>query len=315
MLALCVESSHARGMGHLYRALNLLAFARSRGGDGVILVNDDAAALSILVRRAVPHRAVNLGDLDSGWELGVIKEFGVGIWVNDRLTTDEKHARRVKDAGLALATFDDSGGGAARADLHFAPLNFDERAPIGRKILRGTRYLVLDPAIAALRRARIGDARWIVTLGGSDTYGATVKVVSLLRRAGKTATIVTGPSFRHRRELDAVLAPGFTVLDSPPSLVTELAAHDIAVTGGGVTAFEAAALGLPTIVVANEVWEGPAAHHLQNAGASRFAGPHDALRPDAFDAALDVPAMSHAALAAVGTDGAENVYNELLAHG
>ena len=48
MFALCVEASHARGMGHLFRALSLAQALEARGAKVQIYVNEDAAAARAL---------------------------------------------------------------------------------------------------------------------------------------------------------------------------------------------------------------------------------------------------------------------------
>ena len=109
-------------------------------------------------------------------------------------------ARAVKDTGIPLVTFDDRGAGASLADLHIAALAFDVDEPLsGKRVVRGLDYLILNAEIARWRRQRTQLQSIMVSMGGSDTYGATVKIVALLRKLGRTATVVIGPGFQASR--------------------------------------------------------------------------------------------------------------------
>jgi len=311
MFAICLESSHRRGMGHLFRMLNLARHMRAQQAPFVILVNDHPPALSILRAAQLPFEVVDL-EKTAIWAADAIQRHGVKVWINDRLDTAEAEAAAVKRSGIALATFDDRGAGARLSDLHVAALAFNPAEALdGRRVLRGLDYLILNPEIALWRRQRTGASSLIVTLGGSDTYGATVKVVRLLRQHGHAATVVIGPGFEHRDELNAVLTPDFHLRIGVPSLIEEFSRHNLAVTGGGITAFEAAASGLAVIALANEGFEVPVARHLESLGAARYAGHHAALDPNAFGDLPDVARLSAAGLAHVPLHGVERVYQAL----
>jgi spore coat polysaccharide biosynthesis predicted glycosyltransferase SpsG len=96
-------------------------------------------------------------------------------------------------------------------------------------------------------------------------------------------------------------------------LAAEFAGHDLAITGGGLTAFEAAAAGLPTVTVANEEWEVAHCLHLQALGCSVFAGSHEKIDLSLLDGPLDIAKMSMAALGAVDTEGVNRVCDEMMA--
>lgn len=313
MFALCVESSHVRGMGHFYRVLNLAAALERAGQASRILINAHEPAIRLLEGAGIEHIAVDLADFESDWEGRLIEKEGIRVWVNDRLDTDPRHAANVKRRGILLTTFDDRGAGAARADLNVVALSFDaDEALPGRRVLRGINYLILNPEIARYRRSRLQAGRLLVTLGGSDTHGVTVKVVRSLRAAGRPATVIVGPGFRHDIDLARVLGPGFEVRHGVPSLIAEFERYDLAITGGGITPFEANASGLPCIVVANELFEVPIALELARLGGSVFAGYHANMDESALVRDLPVEEMSRAGISQIGLDGAERVVRELM---
>jgi len=317
MIAICIEASHARGLGHLYKALNLAALLREKNHPFVILLNQDQKAARILEKHDLDFHTVSLTDIHSNWEAEQIGRLGISLWLNDRLDTHIEHSRHVKDQGVRLVTVDDRGAGAELADLHFAPLLFCGADQLkGKRVLTGHQYLILNREIERYQRVRRDIRSIVVSLGGSDTYGVTLKIVNILKQAGQEATIVTGPSFCHGEELGAMTAgSGFLIKSGVPSLIEEFSRHDLAVTGGGVTPFEANAAGLPCVIVANEVHEIDIGRHLANLGSSRFAGYHDAIDHAAFSLDLDLEGMSRAGLSRITTQGAQNVYRELQTDG
>lgn len=312
MFALCIESSHQKGMGHLYRALNFIDCLNSKNESSIVFINNNETALEVLKTRGILFETVDLTDCVGGWETGLIAKYGIDVWINDRLDTDIRHAGNIKKNGVKLVTFDDRGGGAELADIHVAALAFArEGQPKGRKVLAGLNYLILNKDIAKFKRVRKKAGNIIVSLGGSDTYGVTLKVVEILKGLKKKATVHIGPSFRHRKELEAMINEDFCVISNVPSLIEEFYQYDLAVTGGGMTPFEANASGLPCIIIANETFEVPNGRLLSEIGSSVFAGFHEDINTDFFGMEFDIEKMSIAGMDALKLNGVENIYRQI----
>jgi len=299
-------------MGHLFRMRNLALLLRARQVPFVLLINDHPPALELLRRDGLTFEVVDLTRIEH-WAPDTIRRHRVQVWVNDRLDTDLSQARTISEAGIPLVTFDDRGTGAQLADLHIAALALDPGERLeGKRVLHGLDYLILNPEIARWRRQRTELRSVMITLGGSDTYGVTVRAVALLRKQIRNATVIIGPGFQHRTALDAELPEDYDLKIGVPSLIEEMNRHDLSITGGGITAFEAAASGLPVIAIANEWFEVPPARHLAKLGAARYAGHHSNLDESALAIPRDVTAMSSAGLARIPLHGAERVCQLLL---
>ncbi|MGO7870431.1 PseG/SpsG family protein [Rhizobium leguminosarum] len=312
MFVFCIESSHARGMGHLFRSLTLATELRSRGHPVLFLANDHPNSLRIIRERGFD---VALHDLASvtGWENGFIEpDASSSVWINDRLNTQRSHSEAIKRLGAKLVTFDDRGDGAELADMNIGALLFEKTEGLkGKDVRLGVEYMILNPEIATYRRIREKLASILVTLGGADTYGVTVRVAKWLSSKPFPVTIVTGPSFQHMAELEEVVAtaaPGrFKLLNQVPSLAAEMHGHDLAITGGGVTPFEACAAGLPCVVIANEPFEIPVGRALEELGAAFFAGHHSAFDLGILEKPIPIRTMSETAMAKVDLGGVGRV--------
>ena len=312
MFALCIESSHARGLGHLFRALNLADALVKNGYKCKFYLNDHMPSLGIISSRAFSYSVVDLLDVETGWENDVVYRDGINVWINDRLDTDARHSIRIKRLGLPLVTFDDRGDGAEFADLHIAGLAMDDNEALGgKRLLRGVEYLILNPDIKNYSRVRKSIKSILVTLGGSDTFGVTVKTVKLLTAKGLAATVIVGPGFQHHSALEEVLTSAFVVKKAVKSLALEFEKHDLAVTGGGITPFEANASGLPCIIIASEKFEIPIGLALAERGSSIFAGHHTAINPAAFELDFCIENLSLAGLRQTILDGCGRIVHEL----
>lgn len=311
-ICLCCEASHVFGMGHLYRMLNLGQVLRERGEETIFVVNRDDAAARVLHGQGVSFLEQDFS-ASSGWEAPIIQKYHIRVWVNDRLQTGKDHARYVGNQGAKLVTFDDFGEGAAFADLHIAalPAVYERYKPEGKRVLQGLPWLVLNPRLSRLRRQREKIDSRAVCLGGSDTYGVTVRIAELLRAHGLEATYFVGPAFRHEEEL-ARVAPVSHVRRSVTHLLDELAAFDLAITGGGMIAFESAAMGLPVIIVANEEHETCNARLLERLGCAHFAGHYKDLSFDTLVRIPDVRSLSRAGIETVTLNGVENIATEIV---
>ncbi|PDT03081.1 glycosyl transferase [Rhizobium chutanense] len=312
MFVFCIESSHARGMGHLFRSLTLATELRSRGHQIRFLANDHPNSLKIIRERGFDVACYDLAAV-TGWEKDFLEATAPSsIWINDRLNTQRSHSETIKRLGAKLVTFDDRGDGAELTDMNICALLFEKTEGLkGGDVRLGVEYMILNPEIAGYRRVREKLASILVTLGGADTYGVTVRVAKWLSSKPFPVTIVTGPSFQHMAELEEVVAMAapdrFRLLNQVPSLAAEMYGHDLAITGGGLTPFEACAAGLPCVVVANEPFEIPVGRALEELGAAFFAGHHSAFDLGILEKAIPIRSMSETAMTKVDLGGVGRV--------
>jgi len=285
---ICIEASHQRGMGHLFRGLHLAQALLGAGHQVLFAVNRDDCSLAILEKHGFPYELIDSYN-EEGWEKRVIRDHAPDWWINDRLNTSFAHARAISSTECALATFDDHGEGASLATYNFLAMDLCPARvyPNGRY---GPDYIILNPAIDSYRKRRIyrsGVEMIIVSFGGSDTYGVTPRVVRFLGTVSRDVAIhiVAGPNFRNHDELtDAVRESSrpFIIHNQVADLVEMLAEADLVICAGGITLFEAAALGVPALTVANEPHEVHVVEWFARHGFSVNAGFHQ----DDFSVAL-----------------------------
>jgi len=194
-----------------------------------------------------------------------------------------KKARR---SGVPVASIHDLGLAHVESDLVID-------GSIGAQgDLRGPQFAILDPAVAGLRQAdrQPQDGRVLVALGGGSHVLALAGRLSRAiaqRSPGAAIHVIRG--FSAGRRTPALRLA--TWVDAPDGLGPELTAAQVAVVAGGVTLFEACALGVP--VVALPV---TAAQHLAVRAAACRGAAIDTGRPPVDDCMVSRTADAVAAL-------------------
>src|SRR5258708_10518796 len=117
----------------------------------------------------------------------------------------------------------------------------------------------------------------IVTMGASDPKDYTRLALKAAMRVTTPARLrfIIGPNFANRRALaDEIKIAGFEALDNVADLAGEFARADLALISFGVTAYEMAALGVPSLYLALTE------DHARSASAFCQAGVGDIVAPE-----------------------------------
>lgn len=156
--------------------------------------------------------------------------------------------RAARQRGSCVAAIHDAGIGRVEADLAIdgSVLALGTRGPVD---LAGPRFAVIDPRIAALcpRRRRAGtEAICVAVGGGAHVFSLVPPVVAELARIAPGADIRVAPGFTARGRRPALPSGRWM---TPGGLPRALASAHLAVVAGGLTVYEACALGVPAVAV------------------------------------------------------------------
>jgi len=147
--------------------------------------------------------------------------------------------------------------------------------------LLGPRFAALAPVFADARdRFVVRDSleRLVISMGGSDPNFATFTAYSAaLSLKRLTIDVALGPAFpeENRRRLEAIVDANRTTLhygESQENIAELFARADACIVSGGITMFEAAAVGLPVLVISQNESQLRNAEHLAFRGAVVNAG-------------------------------------------
>lgn len=192
-------------------------------------------------------------------------------------------------AGLVATSLHDAGIGVLATDLSIdGSLVGGGAGP--RADLCGPAYAILDPSIAQRRHRRLSrhDGRVLVTLGGGRHVrqrGAAIASAILSMAPGTRVDIARG--FAPGPALPAPI--GARWIAPRRGLTAWLETTTVAVVAGGITLYEACALGTPTVVVPVVDAQRAAAAASARTGAAQYAAADD---PDAAVAEAAAMAVS-----------------------
>jgi spore coat polysaccharide biosynthesis predicted glycosyltransferase SpsG len=235
-----------RGFGHLVRCLSL---SRALGVRPLIALRGDAHAADV---------ALSLGaELVKSPSLRTLRALTPDVVVvDDPIATEARRwIRAARRAGALVVTLHDLGLGCLEGDVVIdGSAARAARAPKGSLGLAGTAFAVLDPSLTS-RRGDAGvtptkktstEKRVLIALGG----GLRARRAEAIARA-----IVVADPDAHVRIAGGFVAPprasGSRIRWTTPQrgLAPELAGTDVAIVGGGMSLYEACAMGVPAVAL------------------------------------------------------------------
>jgi spore coat polysaccharide biosynthesis predicted glycosyltransferase SpsG len=264
-LLIKTKGGHEQGLGDIIGSIALAGKAVERGIVTKIILDGEKPAID-LVR-------------DSGFEWDEVKTstdfflmldaFSPDVVLLNQLNSPLELVTEIKKRDILIATVDDTGPAAASADLRFNPEYVIADAYCGHMFIP----LRLDYQRENLKERVVSKEvhSILVTLGGSDTYGFTPKVVRALSGLTEeiSITIIAGPSFQHNRELDLAIGDSrrkFNVIHNVKDMIPFLRSADLAICSAGLTLFELACLGTPVVVICAEMFEEETAQYMEKNG-------------------------------------------------
>lgn len=313
-IAFRLDASARIGTGHWMRSLTLAKALRARGDEVVFISRDPPAALRAALpdgialdvlppahapRRAsaVPHADWLDADVDEDAQQTlrcIVARWGRIDWlVIDHYALDAGWHRAVRAAAGALLVMDDLADRPLDADIvldeTFGRRVDDYRACLQRpaRVLAGAQYALLRDEFAALRdrslARRLADPalhRVLISFGGVDAAGFAIEALRALADEPPALQIDivlgaagTGDAIRG---LAATLPQQITVSGAVSDMAQRMVQADLAFGACGLTVWERACLGLPTIAVPVADNQRFAATTMGEAGAMHVVTPEAA---------------------------------------
>lgn len=316
------------GFGHL---MECCALAEALGRDqSVIVLPDWDKAREVVIGRGL--RSASVDDADT-WDR--LTKDADWVVLNHRAVTVKAQKMASNGGANKVLVIDQLGGRTLDCDVlvNAAPVaewqayEVDGRDP---ERLLGPNYAVLRPEFDAyLEQKRVfrdAPRKVLISMGGVDRTGATIRVLKAMAKNPSSIHkhLVIGPGFSHEKDLanlrikkDKSIYPHRDVTDLAPLMMD----CDLLINAGGNTLYEAAALGLPAIVLFEDPHEEVFGQAFAAAGAARVLGsgmdtPLDLIADTTFNLLADKAerqAMSQAGKEMVSGQGAQRIAKAMLA--
>ena len=266
-LILRADASTQIGSGHLMRCLALAQAWKDAGGEVTFITACQGEGLLERLRDAefdiklLSSAYPDIADWNSTRDI-LSGHPGARV-VLDGYHFDEVYQHQVIQAGHPLLVIDDNAhlkhyyaDIVLNQNLHTEQLHYSCE-PYTRLLL-GTRYVLLRREFLAWKKERHREIpevarRVLVTLGGGDPDNNTLKVIQALQEVGLPdleATVVIGASNPHAGILEQAAKQScipIRLVRDAKNMPKLIAWADVAVSGGGTTAWELLFMGAPSL--------------------------------------------------------------------
>lgn len=239
------------GLGHAYRTLML---ANELISYDLYFVCEERSTLAAAYIKSLNYN-VTLCPNDELLE--TISDISPHLIINDILDTSIEYMEKLRSLPCKIVNFEDLGPGNEYADLVVNALYpGSTRTP---RVLEGHEYFCLRDEFLYLPHKpwRNSVDKILITFGGVDEGNLTARVLDILaplcQARAISIDVIVGPGYAHRAEADLVrskhMATNIEIIGSTARISDYMAKADLAITSGGRTVFELAAVKVPTIVI------------------------------------------------------------------
>ena len=261
----CVDGGSEMGMGHVYRSL-----AVAKELTQIVPHADVCFLMRAELPEGVQHIAaagypIRVAREDADTTIGVIRDYSPNIIINDRPFLDDDYLQALAGLGASTINLVDSLDDIEKpfelasiiiATMEEGEVELDDyHAGPAFAILRDSFRKKTNEAPAISDQGR----KIVISFGGSDPQNLTMKALSALDGlADVSVTVVLGPAYGYRNELDALVAKLSVkpeILKNVEHMADILFEADLVLCSGGMTVFEIAALGRPGIVLCQNTRE------------------------------------------------------------
>ena len=247
-VAIYVNGNNKRGIGHIYRALEL--------ADEFYVKPDIYYDKNQTDVRVFGNTTHNLLPIDGIAELyNICKEKKYSLFINDILTTSIDYMIGLRSVlpNAKIVNFEDDGEGVIKADLVINALYHDAEFP---QIKAGEKYYICGKTFLFYNPIEIREhvKKVFIAFGGADPQNYTDRLLNIISKQEYEKyqfVVVLG---RAKNNVDTLLAynkySNIEVLYDVSNMPELMVSCDIAFTSRGRTGYELALLGIPSIAMA-----------------------------------------------------------------
>jgi len=277
MIAIRTKGNHKQGMGDITGSLAVADELLKKKMPCLLIIDNDIEAIEALETSGHKFITVSSWPEEMDWWRGPGSKIQCVLF--NQLNSDIEKVRFLKEnVKCIIATFDDIGPSAEIADIRFNPLYYYRDSKTGPEYIPLKKVFQDTHELSKAYKPEV--EKFLITLGGSDTWGFTPEMIKILSplsaKLGQT-TIIIGSAYKHQKELDEELKKWngkVEILKRIPSeeMAKRMFESDLALCSGGLTVFEMACCGTPAAVLSNEPWELETAGAMEKLGYGRSLG-------------------------------------------
>ena len=247
-VAIYVNGNNKRGIGHIYRALELADEFYSKPDIYYDINQTDPAVFGKTTHNLLPVNGI--AEL-----FNRCKEEQYNIFINDILTTSIDYMIGLRSVlpDAKIINFEDDGEGALKADLVFNALYSKEGLP---QVKAGEKYYISGKTFMFYKPIHIKETveKVFISFGGADPQNYSDRLLSMICKPEYQRyhfVVVLGRAKQNVEELMKYNSfPNIKVLYDISNMPELMTSCDIGITSRGRTGYELAILGIPSIAIA-----------------------------------------------------------------
>ena len=252
-------------LGHLNRCINLGENLLEFGHDIIFICYEDSATKAVLIKtgfdfQLIPFKINDASNQDK--ELVFLRDISdsVDLFLVDSYNVDSGYFKRLNKFFSSMVYLDDLGLDFD-VDMVINPsCTVKENDYIAKDVLCGMEYVILGNEY---RAGRIGSLNTenhsiLVTMGGIDHYDLSSRVIPILEEISQSIQVnmVIGPYYENTESIKAVVKNSsleVNIFENVSNLSAIILKSNLALTAGGFTTYELAAMSTPSIGIA--LWD------------------------------------------------------------
>jgi len=258
-----VSGSFELGFGHIKRSVTLADEMAKHLGIGNIFIFCSCPDETIKVFLK-PYEFI-LKDRDEGGLVDYIKMRNINILVIDEIKDNVELCKALKSLipTLTIICFDYYNYDNAFVDVIISSFNHDVKIENPRERFKGMYYEGLEysiirdgflPYIEMNKKIKPAVDKVLISFGGADAGGNTMKSLNLLEDAGydNRADVVIGPFFRNRQNIvEHIKGKRYTcfVYENIHNIERYIYEADLGFIGSGTTMMEFCSIGTPAMIM------------------------------------------------------------------
>ncbi|MGN0308767.1 MAG: cytidylyltransferase domain-containing protein [Lachnospiraceae bacterium] len=247
-VAIYVNGNNKRGIGHIYRALEMADEFYSKPDIYYDLNQTDPKVFG-----KTTHRLIGINGIAELFDHCKREQYT--IFINDILTTsiDYMIGLRTTLPKAKIINFEDDGEGILKADLVFNALYHDHELP---QVHSGEKYYISGKTFMFYEPIEIREEvkKIFISFGGADPQNYSDRLLSMISKAEyeryQFVVVLGRAKYNVDRLLEYNRFSHIEVLYDVSNMPQLMSACDIGVTSRGRTGYELALLGIPSIAMA-----------------------------------------------------------------
>ena len=252
-VAIYVNGNNKRGLGHVYRALEIADEFTSKPD-----IYFDSNQTDVHIFGNTTHNLIPVNGVEELFEK--CQERRYTIFINDILSTSADYMDGLKNAlpEAKIINFEDDGEGRAKADLVFNALLDKDDSP---NVYAGEKYYICGKLFSFYRPIEIKDQvkRAFVSFGGADPQNYSDRLLKIVSKDGYKDIEFVVALGRAKQNIEELMKynsrQNIRVLFDVKNMPEVMSSCDIGITSRGRTGYELALLGIPSFAMAQNARE------------------------------------------------------------